>query len=100
MHMAAASWSPQSQRTEPNTSPVRHSLCTRTSTGLSGEISPLYRAMCVRPSLSALKAAVLKWPQRVGSSASAILVTVLPPNFMRCWMSAATEQIFRPCSAA
>ena len=30
--MAACSWGPQSQRSDPNTSPVRHSLCTRTST--------------------------------------------------------------------
>lgn len=38
--MAVCSWLPQSQRREPKTSPVRHSLCTRTSVGLSGEISP------------------------------------------------------------
>jgi hypothetical protein len=31
--MAVESCSPQSQRPEPKTSPVRHSLCTRTSTG-------------------------------------------------------------------
>ena len=32
---AARSWSPQSQRREPKTSPVRHSLWARTSTGSS-----------------------------------------------------------------
>jgi len=81
--MAAASCWPQSQRMEPNTSPVRHSLCTRTSVGSSGWTSPMIRAMWVRLSASDWKATVRKWPQRVGSSASATLVTMCPPNFMR-----------------
>src|SRR5215467_4023130 len=44
--MASALWScePQSQRREPNTSPVRHSECTRTSTGSSVRTSPFTRA--------------------------------------------------------
>src|SRR5213592_1458423 len=47
--MARALWScaPQSQRREPNTSPVRHSECTRTSTGSCGWISPCTSAMWV-----------------------------------------------------
>ena len=42
---AASNCSPQSQRMEPKASPVKHSLCTRTSTGSSGLISPLTSAM-------------------------------------------------------
>ena len=37
---AASSCGPQSQRSEPNTSPVRHSECTRTSTSSPSETSP------------------------------------------------------------
>ena len=40
--MAWSSWMPQSQRSEPNTSPVRHSLCTRTSTSSSPCTAPLH----------------------------------------------------------
>ena len=43
---ASATWSPQSHRTLPNTSLVRHSLCTRTSVGLSGDTSPITSATC------------------------------------------------------
>ena len=40
--IAASSCGPQSQRSEPNTSPVRHSLCTRTSTFSSPCTAPLH----------------------------------------------------------
>ena len=46
----ALSWSPQSQRSEPNTSPVRHSLCTRTSTLSSPCGAPITNARWVSPS--------------------------------------------------
>src|SRR5229473_2701803 len=38
--IALWSWAWQSQRCEPKTSPVRHSLCTRTSTGWPSPTSP------------------------------------------------------------
>ncbi|MEI9889688.1 MAG: hypothetical protein WDN45_02750 [Caulobacteraceae bacterium] len=38
--MAFFSWSPQSQRMEPNRSPVRQAEWARTSTGLEGSGSP------------------------------------------------------------
>ena len=40
MRMAVWSWSPQSQRMDPKTSPVRHSLCMRTSTDFAEATSP------------------------------------------------------------
>ena len=42
--IAACNWGPQSQRNEPNTSPVRHSEWTRTNTGSSFSHSPLTSA--------------------------------------------------------
>ena len=50
---ASSSCGPQSQRSEPNTSPVRHSECTRTSTGSPpvsspGRRTPARRARCRR----------------------------------------------------
>ena len=39
-----AGFHPQSQRSEPNTSPVRHSECTRHSTSFPSPISPLTSA--------------------------------------------------------
>ncbi|SKZ84039.1 Uncharacterised protein [Mycobacteroides abscessus subsp. abscessus] len=48
--IAASSCGPQSQRSDPNTSPVRHSECTRTSTSLpvpsSPAMSPITNATC------------------------------------------------------
>ena len=41
---------PQSQRRDPNTSPVRHSECTRVSTGSSPVTSPCTSARCSLPS--------------------------------------------------
>jgi len=46
---ARSSCGPQSQRRLPNTSPVRHSLCTRTSTCSSPCTAPLTKAMCCSP---------------------------------------------------
>ena len=37
-------WGPQSQRSEPKTSPVRHSECTRTSTSSPSPRSPITSA--------------------------------------------------------
>ena len=48
--MAVRSWFPQSQRWDPNTSPVRHSLCMRTSTLAWPAGSPITNATCVSPS--------------------------------------------------
>ena len=49
---AACSWAPQSQRRDPNTSPVRHSLCTRTSTLCSPAGSPITNARWVSWSIT------------------------------------------------
>ena len=45
--MARWIWEPQSHRSEPNTSPVRHSEWTRTSTFSFPSTVPLTRATCV-----------------------------------------------------
>ena len=42
--VASRSWSPQSQRLEPNTSPVRQAECSRTGTGLERSGSPTITA--------------------------------------------------------
>ncbi len=47
--MALSNCSPQSHRLEPNTSPVRHSECTRHSTGSPSEISPIVSATWCSP---------------------------------------------------
>src|SRR5579875_2226864 len=47
---AVRSWSPQSHRIDPNTSPVRHSECMRTSTGASWARSPSASARWLAPS--------------------------------------------------
>ena len=44
------SWSPQSHRSDPNTSPVRHSECTRVRTSAPSPMSPSTSATWVRPS--------------------------------------------------
>ncbi len=44
--IAACSWSPQSQRREPKTSPVRHLECIRTSTFFSPSTWPITSATC------------------------------------------------------
>ena len=46
----ASSWSRQSQRSEPSTSPVRHSECTRTGTSSAPITSPCTSATCSLPS--------------------------------------------------
>ncbi len=48
---ASISWVPQSQRSDENTSPVRHSECTRTRTFSAPATSPRTRAMCSVPSI-------------------------------------------------
>ena len=57
--MRSASWScgPQSHFSEPNTSPVRHSLCSRTSGGLPPN-APTTSATCSWPSSDARKATI------------------------------------------
>src|SRR5438067_10297606 len=66
--MAASSWPPQSQRREPKTSPVRHSLCTRTSTPAWAPTSPATSARCWTPPDS--NATQRKSPWAVGTNAS------------------------------
>src|SRR5215217_1292200 len=46
---AARSWTPQSQRSEPSTSPVRHSECTRVRTACPSPTAPLTSATCTEP---------------------------------------------------
>ena len=57
MCSASLSCGPQSHFNEPNTSPVRHSLCSRTSGGLPAN-APTTRATCSCPSSEARKATI------------------------------------------
>ena len=54
---AALSCGPQSHFSDPNTSPVRHSLCSRTSGGLPPD-APISSATCSCPSSGARKATI------------------------------------------
>src|SRR5438445_13403329 len=63
------SWSPQSQRSEPSKSPVRHSEWRRTRTDSAPSISPRDSATTSVPSKR--NTLIRKSPQRVGSDASA-----------------------------
>ena len=76
---AASSCAPQSQRSEPNTSPVRHSECTRTSTLSCPATSPRTNARCslaVEQRLEHVggEVAVLRRDARLGDAAHQLLV--------------------------
>ena len=73
--IAWRSCSPQSHRSDPKTSPVRHSECTRVSTASPSPISPSTSATCVRPSTALSYADARKSPHSVGIVASATRVT-------------------------
>ena len=64
---ASLSCGPQSHFNEPNTSPVRHSLCSRTSAGAPPN-APITRATCSCPSSDARKATI--WVSGKSSSGS------------------------------
>ena len=64
---ACSSCSPQSQRSEWKTSPVRHSEWTRTSTFSAPSTSPLTSATCVLPVSFSRNATAVNSPYSVGS---------------------------------
>ncbi len=66
---------PQSQRIDPNTSPVRHSECTRTSTLSAPDTSPHTNAMCSTSSRCDAYTYAVKSPYFVGMRASDTRVT-------------------------
>ena len=68
---AACNWSPQSQRSEPKTSPVMHSECTRTRTSFLPSTSPFTSAMWCLPSTSDVYPTAVKSPNSVGSGTAA-----------------------------
>ena len=68
--MAASSVRPHWQNPEPNTSPVRHSLCTRTSGASAAATSPRTNATWRLPSRTDSKATNWNSPHVVGSGAS------------------------------
>src|SRR5213594_1732142 len=67
---AASSCSPQSHRSEPNTSPVTHSEWRRTRTSCFPATFPFTRATCSSPVKGQTNAWIWKLPYRVGSRAS------------------------------
>src|SRR5713101_7027017 len=67
---AASSCSPQSHRSEPNTSPVTHSEWRRTRTSCFPATFPFTRATCSSPVNGQTNAWIRKLPYRVGSRAS------------------------------
>ena len=96
---ARSSCVPQSQRIEPNTSPVRHSECTRTSTFSLPATSPRTNAMCSVPSSSDSNTCAAKSPCLVGMRASETRRT----SFSRCRryrIRSAMVTSASPCSAA
>src|SRR5579864_2156674 len=89
----------QSQRCEPKTSPVRHSLCTRTRTGSSPRSSDLTSAMWVTCVITSSYAYATTVPYSVGS------VVVAPRSTSRSLrrryaMMSSTATILIECSAA
>src|SRR5918995_257921 len=72
---ACSSCSPQSHRSEWNTSPVRHSEWTRTRTSSAPSISPLTSAMCVLPVSFSRNATASKSPYAVGSRTETVRST-------------------------
>ena len=66
--MAACSWSPQSHRSDPSISPVKHDECTRTSMGSSFSHSPFTSARCSLDVFFSWNAISLKSPYFVGMS--------------------------------
>ena len=73
MCSASLSCGPQSHFSEPNTSPVRHSLCSRTSGGLPPN-APTTSATCSCPSSEARKATI--WVGGMSSSGSLARATI------------------------
>ena len=79
---ADRSCAPHSHRRAPNTSPVRHSECTRTSTSSRPRGSPRTRARCSCPSSGSRNATARNGPRRVTSSDSA--TSASPPSYVSC----------------
>ena len=73
MCSASLSCGPQSHFSDPNTSPVRHSLCSRTSGGLPPN-APTIRATCSCPSSDARNATI--WVGGMSSSGSLARATI------------------------
>ncbi len=72
---ASLSWSPQSQRREPNTSPVRQAECRRTGTGLEKSGVPTITATESSPSRSRNTTKRVRTPEVSGTWASPAMVS-------------------------
>ena len=93
---ACSSCSPQSQRSEWKTSPVRHSEWTRTSTFSAPSTSPLTSATCVLPVSFSRNAIAVNSPYSVGRRTAAPRSTSF--SWRRRYSTrSATVIIFSPC---